>query len=326
MKRREFLALLTTIGITFSETAIGQGTDHVRRIAMLLASNASDPEMQARLAAFQKQLNTLGWTEGANIHVELRWFGGDATRAQEFAQELVGLSPDVIVANGTPGIEAVHKVTRSVPTVFVMVGNPVGSGYVASLAHPGGNVTGFSAFEPAIASKWMQILKEIAPATKRVTVLFYPDYEFLWRGAETGAAAVGVEVTQATCRSTAEIERALILLAGRHGDALVVLPTPLFAANRQLIVQLAARDGLPAIYPFRYYATAGGLMSYGIDAVDVFRRASLYVDRILKGENPSDLPVQAPTKFEFVINLKTAKALGLAVPSSVLATADEVIE
>jgi len=232
----------------------------------------------------------------------------------------------VIVANGTPGIEAVRNVTRSIPTVFVMVGNPVGSGYVASLAHPGGNVTGFSAFEPAIVSKWIQTLKEIAPATKRVTVLFYPDYEFLWRGAEAGGAALGIEVTQASCQSKAEIERALTMLAGRRGDALVVLPTPLFASNRQLIIQLAATHDFPAVYPFRYYATAGGLMSYGIDAVDVFRRASLYVDRILKGENPSDLPVQAPTKFELVINLKTAKALGLIVPPSVLATADEVIE
>ena len=232
----------------------------------------------------------------------------------------------MIVANGTPGIEAVRNVTRSIPTVFVMVGNPVGSGYVASLAHPGGNVTGFSAFEPAIVSKWIQTLKEIAPATKRVTVLFYPDYEFLWRGAEAGGAALGIEVTQASCQSKAEIERALTMLAGRRGDALVVLPTPLFASNRQLIIQLAATHDFPAVYPFRYYATAGGLMSYGIDAVDVFRRASLYVDRILKGENPSDLPVQAPTKFELVINLKTAKALGLIVPPSVLATADEVIE
>lgn len=216
--------------------------------------------------------------------------------------------------------------TRSIPTVFVMVGNPVGSGYVTSLAHPGGNVTGFSAFEPAIATKWIQILKEIAPATKRVTVLFYPKYEFLWRGAEAGGAALSVKVTQATCQSKAEIERGLSALAGDRGDALVVLPTPLFASNRKLIVRSAAMQGLPAVYPFRYYATAGGLISYGIDAVHVFRRASLYVDRILKGESPSDLPVQAPTKFEFVINLKTAKTLGLTISPSVLATADEVIE
>lgn len=293
---------------------------------MLLASGPSDPEMQARLAAFQKQLGALGWTEGDNVQIELRWFGGDAARAQRFAKEFVDLSPEVIVANGTPGIDAVRDATHSVPTVFVMVGNPVGSGYVASLAHPGGNITGFSAFEPAIAGKWMETLKEIAPATKRVTVLFYPGYEFLWRGAEAAAPALKVEVTQALCQNAAEIETALTALAGDRADALVVLPTPLFASNREPIVRLAATHKVPAVYPFRYYATAGGLMSYGIDAVDVFRRASLYVDRILKGENPSDLPVQAPTKFELVINLKTAKSLGLTIPPTLLAIADEVIE
>src|SRR5579862_775327 len=314
MKRREFLAFLTTMGVVWSDAAIGQETTRVRRIAILLGSSASDPEMQARLAALQKQLNALGWTEGKNIQIELRWFGGDAARALQFAKEFVDLSPDVIVANGTPGIEAVRNVTRSIPTVFVMVGDPVGSGYVASLAHPGGNVTGFSAFEPAIAGKWIQTLKEIAPAIRRVTVLFYPGYEFLWRGAEAGAAALGIEVTQATCQSQVEIAQALTALAGQRGDALVVLPAPVFASNRQLIVRLAATQGLPAVYPFRYYAAAGGLMSYGIDAVDIFRRASQYVDRILRGANPSDLPVQEPTKFELVINRKTAQALGLSIP------------
>jgi len=326
MKRREFLAFLTTMGVVWSDAAIGQETTRVRRIAILLGSSASDPEMQARLAALQKQLNALGWTEGKNIQIELRWFGGDAARALQFAKEFVDLSPDVIVANGTPGIEAVRNVTRSIPTVFVMVGDPVGSGYVASLAHPGGNVTGFSAFEPAIAGKWIQTLKEIAPAIRRVTVLFYPGYEFLWRGAEAGAAALGIEVTQATCQSQVEIAQALTALAGQRGDALVVLPAPVFASNRQLIVRLAATQGLPAVYPFRYYAAAGGLMSYGIDAVDIFRRASQYVDRILRGANPSDLPVQEPTKFELVINRKTAQALGLSIPPTLLATADKVIE
>jgi putative ABC transport system substrate-binding protein len=224
------------------------------------------------------------------------------------------------------GIEAVLKATRSIPTVFVMVGNPVGSGYVTSLARPGGNVTGFSAFEPEIIGKWMQVLKEIAPATKHVAVLFYPGYEFLWPGAAPAAAALGLEVMQATCRNAAEIERAISELARRPNGALVVLPTPLFAVNRNLIIRLAALHRLPAVYPFRYYATVGGLMSYGIDATDIFKRASLYVDRILKGENPGDLPVQAPTKFELAINLKTAKTLGLNVPLSLLGRADEVIE
>lgn len=324
MKRRDFVVLLSSI-IVWPAVAVSQ-ENRVRRIAMLLASSASDSEMQPRLSAFQRQLRALGWTEGENIKIELRWFGGDAARARALAKQIVDLSPDVIVAHSTLGIDAIRYATRSIPTVFVLVGNPVGGGYVASLAHPGANVTGFSAFEPAIAGKWMQILKEIAPATKRVTALFYPGYEFLWRGAEAAAAALGVEATQATCQSAAEIERALTPLAGAQGEALILLPTPLFTANRDLIVRLTAMHKLPAVYPFRYYATAGGLMSYGIDAVDVFRRASLYVDRILKGESPSDLPVQAPTKFELVINLKTAKSLGLVIPPSLLAVADEVIE
>jgi putative ABC transport system substrate-binding protein len=193
------------------------------------------------------------------------------------------------------------------------------------MSRPGGNVTGFSAFEPEIAGKWLQVIKEIAPATKQVTVLFHPGYEFLWRGAEAAAAALGVTVTQATTHNVTEIERAISVIADRGGGALIVLPTPLFAAHRELIARLAALHKLPAVYPYRYYITAGGLMSYGIDAVDIFSRASLYVDRILKGEKPSDLPVQQPT-IELVINLKTAKALGLTVPPSMLARADEVIE
>jgi putative ABC transport system substrate-binding protein len=206
------------------------------------------------------------------------------------------------------------------------VGNPVGSGYVASMSRPGANVTGFSAFEPEITGKWMQVLQETAPATRHVTFLTYPGYEFLWHGAEAAAAALGLAVSQATAHNPAEIERAISSTASRPGGALIVMPAPVFATNRELIARLAASHKLPALYPFRYYAVIGGLISYGMDAVDIFRRASLYVDRILKGENPGDLPIQAPTKFELVINLKTAKALGLTVPVTLLARADEVIE
>lgn len=325
MKRRDFIKL-GGLAIIWPDLAMSDETERVRRIAMLLAESPAGPDMRARLAGFQEQFRALGWTEGVNIQVELRWFGGNAARAQHFAEELVGISPDVIVAQSTLGIEAVRDATRKIPTVFVMVGNPIGSGFVPNLAHPGGNTTGFSAFEPEIAGKWMQILKEIAPATRQVTVLSYPGYEFLWRGAEAAATALRVQVMQAYCQGGAEIERTLTALAGRRADGLVVLPAPLFASNRELIVPLAAKQNLPAVYPFRYYAVAGGLVSYGIDGVDIFRRASVYVDRILRGESPGDLPVQAPSKFELVINLKTAKALGLTISAPLLATASDMIE
>jgi putative ABC transport system substrate-binding protein len=240
------------MGVIRPVVASGQETDRVRRIAMLLSSGPSDPEMQARVAGFQEQLRALGWTMGDNVQIEIRWFGGNAGQAQKFAVELVGLSPDVLVANGTPGIEAALKATRTTPTVFVMVGDPVGNGYVTSMAHPGANVTGFSAFDPAIAGKWLEIIKQVAPAVKRAIVLFYPGYEFLWRGAKASAAGLGLEVMQAKCQGAAEIKETMTTLTQPPASALVVLPTPLFASNRDLIVQLAATRKLPAIYPFRF--------------------------------------------------------------------------
>ena len=326
MKRREFITALGGAAVAWPIAARGQRPEQTRRIGVLMASEERDPEMQARLAAFQQALRTLGWTDGDNLRIDLRWFGGSSERAEHYAKEIAAFAPDVIVANATVGIEAVLKTTRSIPTVFVLVGNPVGSGYVASMSRPGANVTGFSAFEPEITGKWMQVLKEIAPATRQVAFLFYPGYEFLWHGAEAAAAALGLAVSRATSHNAAEIERAISTIARRPDGALIVMPAPVFATNRELIARLTASHQLPAVYPFRYYATVGGLMSYGMDAVDIFRRASLYVDRILKGENPGDLPIQAPTKFELVINLKTAKALGLTVPVTLLARADEVIE
>jgi len=324
MRRRQFMTLLGGAAWPFAVRA--QQAAQMRRIGMLMGSSATDPEMRARLAAFQEALRALGWTDGDNILTEKRWFGGSSDRAAQYAKEIIALNPDVVVANGTVGIEAALGATRSIPTVFVLVGNPVGSGYVASMARPGSNVTGFSAFEPEITGKWMQLLKEMAPATRHVTILFYPGYEFLWRAAEAAAAALGLEVKQATCHNAAEIEQAIPAIAASPGGALIVLPSPLFGLNRELIIRLAATYALPAVYPYRYFATAGGLMSYGIDSVDIFRRASLYVDRILKGANPGDLPVQAPTKFKLVVNLNTAKALDLAAPPTLLARADEVIE
>jgi putative tryptophan/tyrosine transport system substrate-binding protein len=326
MRRREFIALLGGGAASWPVVAAAQQPARIKRIGLLMGSGASDPENRARLAGFEEALRSLGWKEGENILIERRWFGGSSRLAAQDAKEIVALKPDVIVANGTLGIEAVLGTTRITSTVFVLVGNPVGSGYVGSLAHPGGNVTGFSAFEPEIAGKWMQLVKEIAPDTRRVTVLFYPGYEFLWRGAEAASGALGLEVTQGTCHDASEIERAISATATSPGGALVVLPTPLFGLNRELIVRSAASHGLPAVYPFRYFTTAGGLVAYGINTVDLFQRASLYVDRILKGENAGDLPVQEPTKFQLSVNLKAATTLRLTVPPTMLARADEVIE
>jgi putative ABC transport system substrate-binding protein len=325
MQRREFIGLVGGAA-AWPVVARAQQPGRMRRVGVLLASNERDPEMQARLSGFKEALRALGWTVGGNLQLDVRWFGGSSERAVEYAREIAALVPDVIVANGTVGLEAVLKVTRSVPTVFVAVGNPVGSGYVASMSHPGANVTGFSAFEPEITGRWIQLLKEIAPGTRSVGVLSYPGYEFLWPGAEAAASALAVTVTQATSRNAAEIEQSIAAIADREGGALIALPAPVFASNRELIARLAASHKLPAVYPYRYYAAAGGLMSYGMDVVDIFKRASGYVDRFLKGESPSDLPIQAPTKFELVINLKIAKALGLDVPATLLARADEVLE
>lgn len=322
VRRREFIGL---VGGAAAWPAVAQAQT-VRRVGIMLSSEQDDPEMRARSTAFETAMQALGWINGSNVQIDARWFGGSSERAEAHARDLVALGPDVIVVNATVGIQAVLKTTRSVPTVFVSVGNPVGSGFVPSMSRPGGNVTGFSAFEPEIAGRWMQVLKEIAPSTRHIRVLSYPGYEFLWEQAEAAAAAMSVAVSITPTHNTREIEQVIAETAGRSGGALIVLPAPVYASNRELVARLAASRGLPAVYPFRYYVAAGGLMSYGFDAVDLFKRASGYVDRILKGEKPGDLPVQAPTKFELVINMKAARALGLNVPPAMLAQADEVME
>jgi putative ABC transport system substrate-binding protein len=326
MRRRDVITLLGGAALYWPLAAHAQQTERVQRIGVLIPSHEHDPEMQARVAAVRSQLRELGWREGDNLHVEWRWFGADAARAQVLADELVKLVPNVILTSSTVGIEAALKATHTIPTVFAMVGNPVGSGYVPSLARPGGHVTGFSAFEPEIAGKWVQIVKEIAPATREVGVLFYHGYEWLWAGAVAAAAPAGIVANRFECRSASDFERAIAAMASRPGTAAIVLPTPAVIQNRDLIIRLTAAHALPAIYPFRYYVRAGGLLSYGLDTVDIYRRAATYVDRILRGERPGDLPVQAPVKFELVINLKTAKGLGLTVTPTLLARSDEVIE
>jgi putative tryptophan/tyrosine transport system substrate-binding protein len=329
MKRREFITLLGGAA-AWPIAARAQQSERVRRIGVLVAYAESDPEAQARIAAFRQGLRELGWTEGHNLRIELRWGTGDPDRAQTFATEVISLTPDVIVAHGTPALTALHRATRTIPVVFVSVIDPVGAGYVQSLAVPGGNITGFSTFEPEIGGKWLELLKEIAPGLSRVAGILDPSFRGfagVWGAIENMAPRFGLEVKNLAFHApTDDLESAVARFAQEPGGGLMVVPTALNAVERNRIFSSAARGRLPAMYAFRFYATDGGLMSYGIDTVDLFRRSAFYVDKILKGEKPADLPVQAPTKFKMVINLRIAKTLGLDVPDRLLARADEVIE
>jgi putative ABC transport system substrate-binding protein len=295
----------------------------------MLSSVAKVPNIEARYAVFRQELQQLGWTDSRNIRFEYRWGGGDINKIRQQAEELVALAPDVILAIGGPAMDQLHQVTRTVPIVFVIVPDPVGSGLVARLSRPGGNATGFVQFEYSLAGKWLEVLKQIAPGVTRVGVLRDPDTT-----AGTGqfaviqsvAPSVGVEVSPIDTDDATEIERGVLDLAREANGGLIVAASALVVTYRQLIVSLAARHKLPAVYNVRDYVAGGGLISYAADFFEQFRRAASYVDRILKGEKPADLPVQAPTRYELVINMRTAKALGLEVPQSLLARADEVIE
>lgn len=329
MTRRDFIVIVGGVA-AWPLAARAQQPVRMRRVGMLVAYAENDPEAETRVAAFRQGLRELGWTDGNNLHIELRWGTGDPVRAQTFATDLISLAPEVIVAHGTPALTALHRATRTIPIVFVSVIDPVGAGYVQGLAVPGGNVTGFSTFEPEIGGKWLELLKEVVPGLRRVAGILDPDFKGfagVWGAIENVAPRFGLEVNNLPFHaSTDDLESAVARFAQRPGGGLIVLPTALNAIERNRIFSSAARGRLPAMYAFRFYATDGGLMSYGIDTVDLFRRSASYVDRILKGEKPADLPVQAPTKFEMAINLKTAKALGLVVPPTLLAEADEVIE
>ena len=329
MKRRNFITLLGGAA-AWPVASRGQQPERMRRIGVLVAYAESDPEAQARIAAFRQGLRELGWTEGRNLRMELGWGTGDPDRARTLATELISLAPDVIVAHGTPALTALYRATRTIPVVFVSVIDPVGAGYVQSLAQPGGNITGFSTFEPEIGGKWLELLKEIAPGVSRVAGILDPGFKGfagVWGAIENMAPRLGLQLTNLPFQApTDDLESAVARFAQELGGGLIVLPTALNAVQRNRIFSSAARGGLPAMYAFRFYAIDGGLMSYGIDTVDLFRRSAFYVDRILKGEKPADLPVQAPTKFEMVINLKTARALGLNVSPMLLARADEVVE
>ena len=329
MKRREFLTLLGGAVGAWPLGAGAQQADGMRRIGVLMPLGADDPVSKIRLAAFLQRLKELHWTDGSNVRIDYRSGGSDAERMRRDAEELVALTPDVILANGTTAVGPLLQVTRTVPIVFVQVSDPVGAGYVASLARPGGNATGFTVFEYGMSGKWVELLKQTAPGVARAVVLRDPTQPTgiaQLAAMHSVAPSLGVELNPVGVRDPDDIERGFdTFVRGGNGGLIVTTGTGAIR-HRDLIIALAARHRLPAVYPYHFFVTGGGLMSYGPDPTDSYRRAAGYVDRILKGEKPADLAVQQPTKFELVINLRTAKTLGLTVPPSLLARADEVIE
>jgi putative ABC transport system substrate-binding protein len=331
MRRREFFGLIG--GAAAWPLAARAQPQAARRIGVISAISENDPEAMPRLVAFQQALEHLGWATGRNLRIDFRWNNrGDVALSEEMlalSKEIVALEPEVILVQSNPGVAALRQVTSTIPIVFVSVADPVESGFVESLARPGGNITGFSNFEASMGGKWLEALKQIAPRVTRMLALLQVETAanagFL-RTAQSAASSLGVSLTAASVHNATEIETALTALSAEVNCGLIVMPHPVTTANRELILKMAARYQLPAVYPFRYYVAEGGLMSYGIDTVDLFRRAAIYVDRILRGAKPRELPVQAPSKFEMLINLKTAKALTLDVPLHLQQLADEVIE
>jgi putative tryptophan/tyrosine transport system substrate-binding protein len=328
-RRREFITLLGGAAVAWPLVAHGQQGPRMRRIGVLMAQAADDPDGQARVAAFLQGLRELGWVEGRNVRLDYRWGGGDVGRIRKDAAELVALTPDVILAGGGQVMGPLHEATRTVPIVFTQTADPVGAGFVASLARPGGNATGFTNFEYGVGGKWLEVLREMVPDIARAAVLrdaTNPAGTGQWGAIQAVASQLGVEISPIDVRERGEIERGVTAFAARPNSGLIASSSGFAILHRELIIALAARHRLPAVYPFRLYAVGGGLISYGPDPIDPHRRAASYVDRIFKGEKPADLPVQAPTRYELVINLKTARALGIEVPPMLLARADEVIE
>jgi putative ABC transport system substrate-binding protein len=330
LRRRELITLLGGAAVAWPFAAHGQQPDGVRRVGVLMLPAENDPAGRRRVVAFEQGLEKLGWTVGRNLSIDYRWNMSNVERARTAAAQLLTLAPDVLLANGTPALPVAQNATSSVPIVFTVVNEPVAMGFVASLARPGGNVTGFTNLEPTLGAKWLELLKEIAPGVKRVAVIFNPGTNpsaaLFARSTEAAAQKLAVDVVVAPIHEPAEIE-ALMMILGREPGGGLLFPTVNFIAfHRTMIFELAARYRLPAIYARRFFADEGGLVSYGPDDVDQFQQAATYVDRILRGEKPGDLPVQQPTKFDLVINLKTAKALGLTVPNTLLVAADDLIE
>jgi putative tryptophan/tyrosine transport system substrate-binding protein len=330
MKRRQFITLLGGAAVAWPVAARAQQGERVRRIGVLTAGpRPDDQDAQANIAAFVEGLQQLGWTDGRNVRIDYRWGLGQADTIRRQAAELAALAPDVILSSGTASLAQLMQATAAVPIVFVNVSDPVGGGFVDSLSRPGGNATGFMQFEYELSAKWLELLKQIAPNVTRAAVLRDPDLPSgigQFAVIQSVARAVGVEVRPVSLRDPAETERAVAAFAGSPNSGLIVTSSALTVRHRELIIALAARHKLPAVYYRRYFVATGGLISYGYGLDDQFRRAAGYVDRVLKGERPADLPVQAPTKYELIINLKTARALGIEVPPTLLARADEVIE
>ena len=328
--RRELLVALGGAVAAWPLAARAQQAERIRRIGVLMAVAESDADVRSGVALFQQSLQEFGWKDGRNIRIDYRWGDADADRIQALAKELVGLQPDVLVAHSTPSAKGLLQATRSVPIVFLTVTDPLGQGLVASLSHPGGNITGFSVFEFSLGTKWVEVLKQIAPGTRRVTAIFNPEtapyYGMYLRSIEAATSAIGVELIAAQVHSEDDISNIIRKVGSEPNGGLFVLPDSHNVVHRKRIIELSAQYRLPAIYYFRYFASDGGLISYGPDEMDLFVRTASYVDRILKGASASDLPVQQPTKFELVINLKTAKVLGLNVPDRLLALANDVIE
>jgi len=329
MRRRDFIKVIAGSAAAWPLAARAQQAERMRRIGVLMNVAADDPEGQARIAAFHQGLQEWGWTLGRNARIDVRWGAVDADSSRRYAAELVGLAPDVILASASAAVGALQQTTRTIPIVFTSVADPVSAGFVETLAHPGSNITGFSLYEFTLSGKWLELLKEIAPGVTRAAVL---------RDAALGAGvgqytiiqavapSLQVELRPIDVRDPGEIERAIVTFAQTPNGGLIIVGAPATAVHRNLIITLAAHHQLPAVYALPYFARSGGLIAYGPDSVSPYRRAAQYVDRILKGEKPADLPVQTPTKYELVVNLKTAKALGLTIPQSVLTRADEVIE
>jgi putative tryptophan/tyrosine transport system substrate-binding protein len=309
--------------------ARAQQSERMRRVGVLIGTAETDPESKLRVEALRQGLHGAGWTEGRNIRLDYRYSGADPERMRRYAREIVDLVPDVIVVHSNDFLAALLETDRHIPTIFVQVGDPVGSGFIESLAHPGGDVTGFTTFEAEIGGKWLQTLKEIAPDVTRALVLYDANiraHQAFLHSAETAAAPLGTTVAKAALQQAADFEDVIGPFGTAPGGGLIVLPSPVAAVNRERIIAVAAKYRLPAVYAFRFFAASGGLLSYGVDTSDLYRRAAAYVDRVLRGEKPAALPAQEPTKYQLVINLKTAKALDLIIPQSLLATADEVIE
>jgi ABC-type uncharacterized transport system substrate-binding protein len=329
VRRRDFITLIGGAAVAWPLAARAQQPERMRRLGILMAIAENDPEGQQRVAALVQGLRESGWTEGGNIHIDYRWTGADVGRIRSAAAELIDLKPDAIVAQTALTVAPLQQMTTTIPIVFLNIVDPVSSGFVASLARPGGNITGFTPSEMSMRGKLLGVLKEVAPAVSRVGVLYNPvqaPQVGQWRAIETAAPSLGVQVKAAGAANADEITHGIEAVANEPGGGMIVLSNPVNDANRGLIIALMARHLMPAIYAYPHYVREGGLVSYGVDPTVQFHQAAAYVDRILKGAKPADLPVQQPTKFDLIVNLKTAKALGLTISQSLLATADEVIE